>query len=827
MKTIIFFIAFVLFTISLKSQDNIDLNRKVYQITRSQEPIVIDGEKRETAWLTSNVATDFIQGFPDADKLPSQKTEVRVLYDDEAIYLFADLLDSDPDSIMSDLSLRDDEGNADWFSFSIDTYRGGLNAFSFAVTSAGVQIDGQLSDNGEDRNWDAVWESKVRRDDNGWTVEMRIPYSALRFSDAEKQEWRVLFSRTIRRHRQTSYWTRIDPAINGVVNQFGDMQGLDNIKAPIRLSINPFVVGYVNSVKDPEGDPIKDIGTAYGIGMDLKYGINDAFTLDMTLIPDFGQTQSDNQVLNLGPFEQAFEERRPFFTEGTELFNKGDLFYSRRVGGTPHKYFDEELADDESYIENPNVSQLYNAFKISGRTKKGTGIGIFNAVEAAEEAIISDESGNTRKVNTNPLTNYNVTVIDQNLKNNSFATFINTNVFRKGQDYDANVTGALINLKTKDQKWGVNGFSAISQIFEEDQTERGFAYNLELEKLSGKWTYGVEWNVESDKYNPNDLGLLFSNNESSYGVDIEYVEFAPKKNFNRWSVGLSANHQRLYAPNVYTRLQYELRSFFFTKKFHAFGLFTGGQPKDGHDYFEPRTDDFETYSIIPAFQFFGFFISSDYRRTFALDVEYVNGNTFKYAQDYRFYRIAPRWRVNDKILLRFQTRLEKNDGAIGYVNRNGYEGDINGLSEEGILYGLRDRYNWENTFTARWVFSNTAALTFRLRHYQDEVNWKNLGELNDVGWINPIAFDGIDIDGVPLFDRNVNRFNIDMQYTKRFAPGSDFILVWKQQIAGEDQEFERTYFQNLRGLNDLFQTNSISLRIIYFLDYQRFEKIIS
>jgi len=798
------------------------LNKIRYNIIRTVGDITIDGKNTEKSWTVANTATDFTQFSPDPDLLPAQKSEVSLIYDDESIYLFAALHDTSPDSIMTDLSLRDDTGNADWFAICFDTYTDGQNGLGFFVTAAGVQLDSKFSDGNSDDTWDAVWESKVLHTADGWQVEMRIPFAALRFADVEVQEWGLQFIRNIRRHREQSFWNRVDPEIDGNVIHYGRMDGLKNIKSPIRLSLNPFVIGYINHFKNPSADNKHAYGTAYGFGMDLKYGINDAFTLDMTLIPDFGQTQSDNQVLNLSPFEQAFEERRPFFTEGIELFNKGNLFYSRRVGDAPFDFFGayNDLEVGETVVENSSTTQLYNAFKISGRTSQGTGVGFFNAVEASQNAIIENAQGEKRTYETNPLTNYNVTVIDQNLPNNSFATLINTNVYRDGDAYDANTTGTLVNLKTKDQKWGVRGFGAMSQLFKTEDTERGFAYNVELEKLSGKWTYGGRYLIESDTYDPNDLGLLFGNNERSYSARINFNEYEPEKYFNRWRAGLSVSYDRLYNPNVYDGVDWNFNSFFFTKGFNAFGFSTGGRPLDRHNYFEPRTGDFTKYSLVKAFQFVEFFMSTDYRKTLALDLEYVNGNSYQFIERYRFYRIAPRWRVNDKLLLRYQASIELNKNQFSYVNRNGYDGPIDGLSDDGILYGLRERYNVESLVTANYVFDNNTALTFRLRHYTDEVNWPTLGELNDDGWYDPIAFDGIGDDGVPVFDQNVNIFNIDMQFTKRFAPGSDIIIVWKQQIFGTDQEFQRDYFRNLSGLGTHPQSNSISLRIVYFIDYQ-------
>jgi len=803
--------------LNLSAQE--DFPRKSYEAFRTSESVTIDAKDVESTWQMAPIANDFTQFSPEVDGKPSQPTEVKVMYDDEAIYVFAKLLDNHPDSILTQLTLRDQTGNSDWFGFGFDTYKDGQNAFLFFVTAAGVQIDIKASSDGDDENWDAVWESATRITDDGWYAEFKIPYSAVRFSDAPVQSWRMQFERNIRRYRENLNWNRRDPDIDNGVAMFGILDNLRDIKSPPRISINPFVVGYVNTIKDPSADPIKDRGTAYGLGMDLKYGINDAFTLDMTLIPDFGQTQSDNVELNLSPFEQAFEERRPFFTEGTELFNKGGLFYSRRVGD--RTFTNANLESDESFVSNPGTTQLYNAFKISGRTAKGTGIGIFNAVEASEKAIIVNNLGEQREEETNPLTNYNVFVVDQNLKNNSFVSLINTNVFRFGEAYDANVTGIQTNLKTKDQQFGLEAFGAVSNQFYENEKNNGYAYRVYAGKIGGKLTYGLGYNVESDTYDINDLGLLFSNNERSYRANIGFSEYAPKKNFNRWNVNFSTYHGRLFKPNVFTQFEYEINSFFFTKKFLGFGFYTGGQPIDKHDYFEPRTFDFETFSKSPGFQYVGGFISTDYRKTLALDVRTTRGVGLRSDIRYLNIEFEPRWRVNDQLLLILGFEFESLTNNNNFVNRNGYNEDIPEIGEGDILYGLRDRFTWNNTISANYVLSNTSSITLNLRHNHDEVEWHDLGKLNTEGWIDPIAFDG-KVDGKDVFNRNVNFLNMDLQFIKRFAPGSDIIFVWKKLLFGSDEEFERSYLGNLRNLGEHFQSNSISLRIVYFLDYQTF-----
>lgn len=239
------------------------------------------------------------------------------------------------------------------------------------------------------------------------------------------------FVRYIQRHNETSTWSPINPNINGTVNQWGHLTDLANIEPPLRLVLMPYLATYYYNTPETDGSntTYNNSYSASG-GLDLKYGINESFTVDMSLIPDFGQVQSDNTVINLGPFEVRYNERRPFFTEGTELFNNGNMFYSRRIGGQPINYYNvyDQLSEGEMVEHNPIQTQLLNATKFSGTTKKNLGIGVLNAIGAPTFATIRNETTNeTRRIETAPLTNYNVLVLRQNLPHNSYIGFYNTN----------------------------------------------------------------------------------------------------------------------------------------------------------------------------------------------------------------------------------------------------------------------------------------------------------------------------------------------------------------------------------------------------------------
>src|SRR6187431_1651944 len=401
----------------------------------------IDGVLDDAVWQTATVATDFIQNFPKAGEPATRKTEVRILYDNSAIYIGAMLYD-DPASIRKQLTARDEEqqSDVDYFSVFFDTYNDNQNGFQFLVTSANVQTDAKLSpsfsgDFGEygDKTWDAVWESKTKMLDSGWSVEMKIPYFSLRFSKKDVQDWEIQLMRFTRRNNERSCWNFFDPNVNGFLNQFGDLTGLKNIEPPLRLSFSPYLSGGVNISPTPDGKKTEWLKSG---GMDVKYGVSESFTLDATIIPDFGQVVSDNVVNNLTPYEIKFAENRPFFTEGTELFNKAGLFYSRRVGEMPQRFRTiQNIAQNNpniEIIENKAVTNLYNTIKFSVRKKNQWGFGFFNAIAQKEKAILRNSTdGKDTSIITEALANYNIIVVDKALKNRSYVTFTNTNVIRE------------------------------------------------------------------------------------------------------------------------------------------------------------------------------------------------------------------------------------------------------------------------------------------------------------------------------------------------------------------------------------------------------------
>ncbi len=794
---------FLIFFISYCFADGEKKIKELYA-HRIVSPPKIDGDLKEEVWTQVGCsATQFVQRNPHPGGLPTAPTEVKVLYDNNAIYIGAILYDVAADSIMREFTLRDDIGFSDVFGVYFDTYDDDINAFEFLVTAAGVQIDRKWTAMGRDESWNAAWLSETKIEGTNWYVEMEIPLSALRFPKKPIQQWGINFRRTIQRNHETNYWNEINPETNGFVNQFGNMSGIMNIKSPIRLSISPYISSYVNHYSGDSENPAGASNKING-GMDLRYGINDAFTLDMILVPDFGQVVSDNRVLNLSPFEVQYGENRQFFKEGTDLFEKGGFFYSRRVGGKPLLYdeVENQLLEQEEILINPQESSLINASKVSGRTNSGLGIGIFNGLTQSMYATIKNsESGTQRQVLTAPLTNYNILAIDQNLKNNSYVSLINTHVLRQGNFYDANLTGTTFRFANGRNTFAVSGRGAISQQYGlENEDVYGFTSSLTLAKIGGNFLASITNYIESDTYDPNDLGFLGANNEFRTSANLGYNIYKPFWQLLNLSTDLDVSYRRLYHPFTYTGfdLSAAVRGTF--RNYFYVSVNYNTSPFKSYDYFEPRVAG--RYFVEPAYNYLGFYMSTDGRNRLAL------GSSFGYT-DFDFdnkrnirFGINPRFRVNN--MLSFSGSISYNNqlNSIGFAEQQ----------EDLVTFGRRDINTISNIFNTKFTFNNKMGLSFRMRHYWSSAQYKEFYTLGDQG-------DLLGSNYQESEDRNYNAFNIDMVYSYTFAPASEISVVWKNSISEDEDAVVHNYFSNVQELKSLPQNNTVSVRLLYYIDY--------
>ncbi len=785
---------------------------------RISEIIEIDGNLFEADWAKVEPAIDFVQEDPYPGAEATLPTEVRVLYDDNAFYIGARLYDPVPESILRELTERNDIGNADHFEVVIDPYRDGIHGYSFAVTSSGVQIDARMYGDRKDAAWDAVWESAVVIDSLGWSLEMRIPYSAIRFPGRDEQKWSINFGRNIRQTREQSWWSEIDPNIDGVLQQSGLLKGISDIEPPIRLSLYPFLA-VSKDYTDFSGE------NPWGIsgGLDLKYGISQAFTLDLTLIPDFSQALSDKDVLNLSPFEVVFDENRQFFTEGMEIFNRGDLFYSRRVGGRPAYFFplSGELEVGDEIVENPGNANLLNATKISGRTRSGLGLGFFNAIGGREFARVRGVDGEEREVKSIPLTNYNVVVADQGLKNNSNIAIMNTNVWREGSAPSSNVTGTDFQFFNTGRRYALRGYGhySVNEVPAGD-SYTGHQYHLELAKVSGNFRGSVRYREISDGFDPNDLGLLLVNNERRFYSRIGYYQFQPIGPVNRFSSNLQLRYAQLYSSGDRTGLLLNWDASVFLRTWDAFFFNIDHKIRPDRDFFEPRTGDFSRYYLQPKSTYGRFLYSSDYRRTLAVNLQ-LEGTRFPGLDRHIWgWRLLTRIRLSDQLFVIASTDHVGWKNNEGFINPNPLAVGYNELEDGDIVFGRRDRMNIINNLNVRYIFTNRMNVVMQTRHFFSQVDYSDFFILQQDGRLKESDYRGrVDDEARSLHDLNFHLFNVDLIYTWRFAPGSDLIFVWKNNIASSSNEEAGKYFREVADLFQSPQENSFVLKLIYYLDY--------
>lgn len=811
MRYLAFLLAFLFSTLSGYTQ----LIKK-HPAQRVTTAFKIDGNLSEEAWKNATPATDFVEWRPNPGKVeaPTSKTIVYLLYDQTSIYIGGFCQEQTKDSISRELIGRDKVGINDFVGVLFDTYHDRINGFGFYVTPYGEQYDAKYSSTlGEDGSWDGVWSSAAKIHENGWSFEMRIPYSALRFVSRDNQTWGLNITRKRNKTGQQFMWNPIDPKINGFMNQEGEWTGIEKLETPVRLSFSPYLSMYTNYYKS---DPKKWRSAVNG-GMDIKFGLTDAFTLDMTLIPDFGQVISDNKVLNLSPFEVQYQENRPFFTEGTELFTKGDLFYSRRIGSIPinfgsvHKGLDPSR---DTILQNPIESKLINATKISGRTRNGLGVGFFNAITKPMYALVQDKvSQQTREVETGSLVNYNILVVDQTLKNNSSVSLINTNVLRNGSDRDANVTSALASINTKGNTYGFNGNVSVSQVFEQNKKKTGYFHNVGFGKQSGNWMFNLNQSLTDENYDKNDLGIQFNRNYIDHSFWTGYRWLKPKDWYNKIELNFNATLSRRLNPGDYQIFFTNINGSVQFKNLWFAGFFVGLNAR-GNDFYEPRLEG--RYFKSPESWRSSFWVESNSAKKYSFFAEVFSAANREFDGKEISAYLRQSYRFSDKLSLSHVIRYAPSLNNVGFSR---FYNDPVTRDISDIIFSRRDISTIENTLNAKYNFNNRSGITLRVRHYWREVVEGDLYDLKDNGTVSRTTH--ADIRST---HRNFNIFNVDAQYTLQFAPGSFVYVVWKDESSNADLGVKQGYGWNFSQTLGMPQNHNLSVRVIYFLDYLDLKK---
>lgn len=567
----------------------------------------IDGRLDDSAWAAAEPVSELIQSDPEEGKPVSQRTEIRVVYDDEALYVGAQLWDSESERIVARLGRRDAFTASDDFRVLIDSYHDHNTAFRFDVNAAGARSDQIFGDDGgfSDESWDPVWESAAARDGRGWSVELRIPFSQLRFSRAEEQVWGIRFVRIIQRRNEFAIWPFVGKTEGGFVSRFGHLVGLRGLRAPRRLEILPYASTHGTSPGgEVHGSPFTR-ATPYelGTGVDLKYGLTSNLTLDATINPDFGQVESDPAFVNLTAFEQRFDERRPFFVEGASIFNFGGsgsflgfggtprVFYSRRIGKPPTGAYTTATTPG-GFLGLPASTTLLGAAKVSGRPGRGWSIGVLDALTAVERARFEDTSGALSLQDAEPFTNYFVgrvkrdfrkgqtgigllaTAVHRDLKDGatsrlrSAAYVVGTDFFHRWKSSTYSLVGSVSLAHVRGDTLAIQSAQLASSRYyarpdagHVDYDPRrtaltGVSADMALEKPGGSTNWAIAASTTTPGYEVNDLGFQTRVDRISAAVFLGHRWTKPGKVFRFASlstfIGPSWNYDGDVIQNSYS-----------------------------------------------------------------------------------------------------------------------------------------------------------------------------------------------------------------------------------------------------------------------------------
>lgn len=566
------FSAFLLIvTLSIYSKDEGEVEKRNYTTTKIDNAPRIDGHIDDDCWEQGTWDGSFTQQFPRTGGAPSQETLVKVLYDHDNIYVAIKSMDNEPDKIRRIFNSRD-EFAGDVVGIAFDSYYDKRTAFGFNVTAAGQKIDLKYyGDKKTDENWNAIWDAATSLTDSGWVAEMRIPFSQLRYNKGEQQVWGMHVWRWIDREQEESHWQLIPQDASAMVYLFGGLNGIHHIRSSRQVELLPYASAKVEYKGDQDNPYIDKWQPSLNGGLDMKIGLSSNFTLDASINPDFGQVEADPSELNLTSYETFFNEKRPFFLEGREIFdfriNRDRLFYSRRVGSKPGY---EPDTDDGEYAEIPNNTTILGSVKLTGRTSKGLSIGLMNSVTNKEYGDIYSANA-VEEVSIEPFTNYFAGRVKQEANNantifglsfNSVIRKNDENVFAENYTNNATTGGVDFTQYWKERKYFFTAKFAGSHIegsensmltLQESHLHRfqrpdathleldssrttlsGSGLSLRIGKQGGQLKYGIKGSYWSPQFNINDIGYIRNADKIEQQAWINYESIESSGFFRKY-----------------------------------------------------------------------------------------------------------------------------------------------------------------------------------------------------------------------------------------------------------------------------------------------------
>jgi hypothetical protein len=831
-------ISLFLLGFAIASSEGADITKQIIP-SRTPSAITIDGRLTEKEWNTASEVSDFQQFDPEEGAEPTERTSVKILYDDNALYVGVMCYDSDPSGIVEQLTRRDRTVQADRISVIIDSYHDHSTAFLFSGSVSGVQSDGLLSQDGivYDIQWDAVWDFNAKIISDGWSAEFKIPFSALRFAKQDSAyTWGINFRRYIARKKETDEWVMVrrNEAPTGTissVSKMGHLVGLHNISPPLHLEIMPYGVSSQSYLSQPPPFPLQK-KLSPNAGVDIKYGLTNNFTLDVAINPDFGQVEVDQAVLNLTVFETFYPEKRPFFLEGAQIFSFGTMFdnrqlrmfYSRRIGKRP---FPTQLPDaGYALLDEPRTTTILGAGKLTGKTDNGLAVGILTAVTDREEATEENTDGVKGKtILYEPQASYNVVRLKQDILKNSSVGFIATGSFK--DTWFPKYSGGLDwNFRTSDGQYAVDGYVAGSYLsFTESEVKykllpyepgnkiTGGAGRIGFGKLEAEhWLAFSLYDFATRNFLINDLGYYGQPKEHGGFTQVTYKEDFASAPLRRYAFSLQHDY-RWNWNGAKTTSTLELES---ANEFVNFWTL-----KLNYYHFFPAFDD-ESRGIVPPYLYRR--PSSDLA-TLLLQTDPRRSTVIAFQTQYQTSeKNLSYYLIGTQLTLRPNTWMEFTPSVMYASTRNEEAWPLFFYTSNGRnLFGDRDIDQYDFSLRGTITFTRSISLQFFTQILLAKGQYPRFKELTSPE--NLPDYSGT----VYYYDYNQGKFipnvspdfnektlNANLVFRWEYLPGSTFYLVWTQARYGDNGIYSRTFGDNFSDAFKLPMDNVILAKITYW-----------
>ncbi len=785
MRTITLTLLYCMCFVSIAGLQNTD--RKIIFTERTDTPPVIDGYVDDDVWKSAPVIDAFYQHEPDDGEPATERTELRVLYDDSALYVSFICYDSEPDKIVRRLTRRDRRVPSDFVQVAIDSYNDQTSAFVFEVNAAGVKRDFLMLNDGneEDITWDGIWDAAVAMRDDGWSVELKIPYQTLRFSEEDEQVWGFNAARMIDRKNEYAMWAHIPQGSRAVVSRFGTLRGLHNLNPPRSVLVLPYALaGATRWPSDQLPQPLHQLDSNLDIGLDLQYGISNNTTLNVTVNPDFGQVELDEVILNLSAFETFYQERRPFFVEGASVFRtvgpmgngilRTHIFYSRRIGDQPsrHNYLPDSIDTETWYVKNnPSATPILGAVKLTSQSGNGWAGGFLHATTARTYKTLRSPDNEDVRIETETLSNYTVGRLRYDLPNpGSYIGGIATSVIRENGVPQAYSGGLDWNYNTENYSFITDGLLAMTYRNTSGGIQEGYHAQARIQTLSHDNIQAMAGaNVYSKGFNPNDIGFNTVDNIGIYYIWFSLRHLEPFSIIRRINYG-----QFTYTANILDSGIQFIRgiepNMSITWMNYWYTSIGGNIDSESNDPFESR--GMGLYKRPPSNQLW-FYSRTDNRKPVTIAVRYVKGERGHGSRD-RTYELPLTFRAGYQTEITFTPSYRKTRGMVGWVTNQ------TGILEPDVrtsVFGRRDVDQVNTTVRLTHTFNPDLTLQGYVQYFWVRGEYYDFMKLEDSGKLSelPVEYDKSTYRN-PDFNRS--DFNVNLILRYEYRPGSTIFLVW-------------------------------------------------